>query len=84
MYITEPNNSGYKIKVGSNTLPQSQEYIIDMAPWTQMFNVYDREVSFGDFNGDGYSDMVTSDHESGFWHGAAGLWLGGANPNGVS
>jgi len=83
MWVTEPNNSGYKIKVGSNTLPQSQEYIIDMAPWTQLINVYDREVSFGDFNGDGYSDMVTSDHESGFWHGAAGLWLGGANPNGV-
>jgi len=83
MWVTEPNDSGYKIKLGSNTLPQSQEYIIDMAPWTQLINVSDREVSFGDFNGDGYSDMITSDHESGFWHGAAGLWLGGANPNGT-
>ncbi len=83
MWVTEPNICGYKIKLGSDTLPQSQEYIIDMTPWTTLINVYEREVSFGDFNGDGYSDMISSDHRSGFWHGAAGLWLGGANPNGV-
>jgi hypothetical protein len=82
-WVIDENNAGEKIKLGSNTLPQSQELIIDMAPWTTLINVYEREVSFGDFNGDGYSDMITSDHESGFWHGAAGLWLGGANPNGV-
>ncbi|MCK9310281.1 MAG: T9SS type A sorting domain-containing protein, partial [Candidatus Cloacimonetes bacterium] len=82
-WVTSPGNCGNKIKLGSNTLPQSQEIIIDMGTWTQLINVKNREVSFGDFNGDGYSDMITSDHESGFWHGAAGLWLVGANPNGL-
>ncbi|MDD4308767.1 MAG: T9SS type A sorting domain-containing protein [Candidatus Cloacimonetes bacterium] len=83
MWVISPGNSGYKIKLGSLTLPQSPELIIDMAPWTTLINVEDSEVSFGDFNGDGYSDMITSEHRSGFWSGAAGLWLGGANPNGV-
>ncbi|OPZ46844.1 MAG: FG-GAP repeat protein [Bacteroidetes bacterium ADurb.BinA104] len=82
-WVVDINNTGDKIKLGSSTLPQSSELIIDMAPWTQLINFPDREVSFGDFNGDGYSDMISSDHESGFWHGAAGLWLGGANPNGA-
>ncbi|NLW18606.1 MAG: T9SS type A sorting domain-containing protein [Candidatus Cloacimonetes bacterium] len=74
---------GFKIKLGSSTLPESPELNIDMTPWTELIGVWYQEVSFGDFNGDGYSDMITSDHESGFWKGAAGLWLGGPNPNGV-
>ena len=36
-----------------------------------------------DFNGDGYSDMVTSDHNAGLYEGAAGIWFGKANANGT-
>ncbi|NLK49452.1 MAG: T9SS type A sorting domain-containing protein [Candidatus Cloacimonetes bacterium] len=81
--ISPDDNYGKIIKLGSSTFPDSPELDIDMTPWTTLIHVANREVSFGDFNGDGYSDMITSDHRSGFWKGAAGLWLGGPNPNGV-
>ncbi len=79
--VVSSSDWSFEIKLGSGTFPQSTELNVDMSPWTQLINVEDREVNFGDFNGDGYSDMVCSDHISGYWNGAAGIWLGGANPN---
>ncbi len=80
-WVVDTNNTGDKIVCGSDNILQSPEYLVDTSPWTNLINVYEREVNFGDFNGDGYSDMVCSDHRSGYWNGAAGIWLGGANPN---
>ena len=37
----------------------------------------------GDFNGDGYEDIVGTDHDDAFWDGKVGIWLGGAQFNGT-
>ncbi|MDD4668203.1 MAG: T9SS type A sorting domain-containing protein [Candidatus Cloacimonetes bacterium] len=37
----------------------------------------------GDFNGDGYEDIVGTDHDDAYWDGKAGIWLGGAQFNGT-
>jgi hypothetical protein len=37
----------------------------------------------GDFNGDGYEDIVGTDHDDAYWDGKVGIWLGGAQFNGT-
>ena len=41
-----------------------------------------QKVAYGDFNGDGFSDLAGSDWGAFIWIGHAGIWLGKANPNG--
>jgi len=83
MWVESPGNSGFEIKLGSSTLPNSPELLVRSTPWDYHINVNFREVSFGDFNGDGYSDMIACDHEAGGWSGVALIWLGASYPNGL-
>lgn len=46
-------------------------------------NNYGLRMVHGDFNGDGYDDIVASDHGWGYFNGSALIWLGGANMNGT-
>ncbi len=41
-----------------------------------------QKIAFGDFNGDGFSDLAGSDWMAFTWIGHAGIWLGKAIPNG--
>ncbi len=71
-----------KFKLGSLTLPESQEYEVtgsDILPPLLYFGFN----KYGDFNGDGYSDVVGTNLEAYVWEGIAGVWLGRANPNGL-
>ena len=82
-WVVDLENYGYSIYLGSSTFPDSPELIIDTYPWTYLIDITSDEVSYGDFNGDGYSDMVTSDHTAGLYDGVAGIWFGKANANGT-
>jgi len=82
MIVWDPLNgrpSISKFKLGSTMLPISNEYTITEAGYLR----YGRQkIAFGDFNGDGYSDIIGSDSIENYWEGIAAIWLGGANPNG--
>ncbi|HNQ44596.1 MAG TPA: FG-GAP repeat protein, partial [Candidatus Cloacimonadota bacterium] len=40
-------------------------------------------LKHGDFNGDGYEDIVGSDYDYGYWSGRVGIWLGHQQFNGT-
>ncbi len=71
-------------KMGSSSLPESQEYVVTQPEYmNQVLNINFRGVAFGDFNGDGYSDVVGTNYIAEMWSGLAGIWLGKAQPNGL-
>lgn len=82
-YIPDVNTYHQIIKLGSPTLPTSQEFTIDNGYWGMMMNYRYKGVAYGDFNGDGYSDIVGANYEDMINAGKAGIWLGRANPNGL-
>jgi len=73
---------GQVFKLGSSSLPVSEQYIVDNAFHGQMMNYKRFEVAHGDFNGDGFSDIVGANFEAHNNIGQAGIWLGGHPPNG--
>jgi hypothetical protein len=77
-------NNLYMFKLGSSTLPTSPEYEISYSEhFDRLIRIDHNSVVHGDFNGDGYSDVLGADFEAGFWNGIAGLWIGSDNPNGL-
>ena len=84
--ITEPidtRSSLIKFKFGSQYLSSSTELVVTASEYLPSLIDYEGNcIAFGDFNGDGFSDVVTGNRNASFWDGIAGVWLGGANPNG--
>lgn len=79
-YLPADTVSGsYICKMGSAVLPSSTEFAIEN---TQHIILNNKSVAYGDFNGDGYSDLLGSAYAMFLWEGAGGLWLGRAIPNG--
>jgi hypothetical protein len=72
-----------KLRLGGTDIVSTTELTLhchDMQP-----NLMDMErqgIAYGDFNGDGYSDVAGTDFEVITWTGNAGVWLGRAIPNG--
>jgi hypothetical protein len=74
---------GQIFKLGSSSLPASEQYTVDNGYHGQMMNYRSFGVAHGDFNGDGFSDIVGANFEDMINSGKAGVWLGRANPNGL-
>lgn len=94
--VGDVNNDGYADYIGyhanlwigaiiPNPLPFCQ--IVYNTPYWEWYGInYGAFVMavYGDFNIDGYDDIICSSHDvDGGAHGQAGLWLGGANVNGT-
>ncbi|HOH97975.1 MAG TPA: FG-GAP-like repeat-containing protein [Candidatus Cloacimonadota bacterium] len=69
---------GFRIWYGSSALTPQCDQLIPSAGYTYNARCY--ALVHGDFNGDGYSDMISSDYTYGS-DGSAFMWLGGANMN---
>lgn len=71
---------GFRIWFGSAELTPDWDLFVPNNQYSSVAKSYG--LIHGDFNGDGYSDMISSNPDYGA-DGSAFLWLGGANMNGT-
>ncbi len=72
-----------KLRYGAEDIMSSDEFtLLNIGTSPSLINMdwHDRVV-YGDFNGDGYSDIAGANFKAYIYQGVAGFWLGGANPN---
>ena len=80
-FLAWVGGGAFRIWYGSSALTSQWDlYISDNVGYT--YNPRTYNFIHGDFNGDGYSDIISSNPNSG-GHGRAFMWLGGANMNGT-
>ena len=73
-----------KIRLGGNNIMMTEEITVESFSAANLLNLGSwQKVAYGDFNGDGYSDLAGSDWLAFTWIGHAGIWLGKAIPNGM-
>lgn len=73
-----------KIRLGGpNILNTPEITVISSQIENMLFLGSYPKIAYGDFNGDGNSDLAGSDFRAFLWTGHAGIWLGNANPNGL-
>ena len=73
-----------KLRLGGINIMETEEFTLHINEHIyNLMDMSDQGVAYGDFNGDGYSDLAGSDYTFGLWTGHAGVWLGGENPNGL-
>ncbi len=71
-----------KVWYGGETL--SNTYDIILEPYYVGSYIYNGSLAHGDFNGDGYSDVVGADPSIGGGRGRACIWMGGPVMNGTA
>lgn len=72
-----------KIRLGGPNILVTQEITVQSYQVTNLMELGSwQKVAYGDFNGDGFSDLAGSDWGAFLGIGHAGIWLGKANPNG--
>ncbi len=81
------SNNGYGLKLMTNDLHQAQGFPLQRPSYHPCY-IYDdgyngHYIKHGDFNGDGYSDIVGANPSAYLNDGIAGVWLGGQVPNGT-
>ncbi len=81
------SNNGYGLKLMTNDLHQAQGFPLQRPSYHPCY-IYDdgyngHYIKHGDFNGDGYSDIVGANPYAYLNDGIAGVWLGGQVPNGT-
>jgi hypothetical protein len=92
---TEPSAGSrlFKVKMGSEAILASEEHILYgshqgnpiMLPGDGFGGkVLHDCCAYGDFNGDGFSDIVGTNDDARLETGVAGVWLGGSEVNGIS
>jgi len=80
-YFRPTEDIGYrKIKMGSTTLPESEELTIEHSSYLIMNTTF---LAYGDFNADGYSDVASGNSAAYISQGIGEIFLGKANPNGT-
>ncbi len=77
---------GFGLKLGGEDILNTDEFPL-YGDWLRP-NLIDAGVlqdhtGYGDFNNDGFSDVVGSKDEYGSERGIGGIWLGRENPNGI-
>jgi hypothetical protein len=80
-----PDFIGYNnnLWLGSPNITAIPDLTLGPYAWTSPDHVAGIRFVHGDFNNDGYEDFVGSNHYFGYYDGAAALWLGGENLNGI-
>ena len=75
---------GLNVHLGANNLSSLPSITLTTPEisWGYNYNQGLRMV-YGDFNGDGYDDIVASDHRWSYFDGDVVIWLGGQNVNGT-
>ncbi len=81
------SNHGYGLKLMTNDLHQAQGFALQRPSYHPYYinneSYNGRYIKHGDFNGDGYSDIVGANPSAYLNDGIAGVWLGGQVPNGT-
>ena len=73
-----------KIRLGGTDIMMTEEFTAESYSAANLLHLGSwQKVAYGDFNGDGYSDLAGSDWRAFTWIGHAGIWLGKAIPNGM-
>ena len=73
-----------KIRLGGTDIMMTEEFTVESFSAANLLQLGSwQKVAYGDFNGDGYSDLAGSDWIAFTWIGHAGIWLGKAIPNGM-
>ena len=73
----------YRVWLGGDAITSSPDILLQVSPMTGFcYGMWPSGVS-GDFNHDGYSDLCGADCWANGNNGEAGVWLGGAEMNGV-
>ncbi len=73
-----------KIRLGGTDIMMTEEFTAESYSAANLLQLGSwQKVAYGDFNGDGYSDLAGSDWIAFTWIGHAGIWLGKAIPNGM-
>ncbi|MCB5229257.1 MAG: FG-GAP-like repeat-containing protein [Candidatus Cloacimonetes bacterium] len=72
-----------KIRLGGPNILVTEEITVQSYQLANLMELISpQKVAYGDFNGDGFSDLAASNWRAFTWIGHAGIWLGKAIPNG--
>lgn len=73
---------GNKLRLGGSNILSTPEITLHSHEWYNLINLEWGSPVFGDFNGDGCSDICGADYGEITWIGTGGIWLGKTTPNG--